>query len=133
MSDLELHQMNPQNRFTSRAEDYAQYRPSYPNAAIDRIITKASGNSPIHSRLDGKSDLQINSLFSQVERHSFTYQQAFELRGLIGLAMSASYMPQTGTAHRQLLDDRRSDKAASKISWRSRFSLPAISNKSLSC
>lgn len=33
-----LHEMNPQNRFSSRAEDYAKYRPSYPDAVIDRII-----------------------------------------------------------------------------------------------
>ena len=33
-----LHQMNPQSRFSSRAEDYAKYRPSYPDAVIDRII-----------------------------------------------------------------------------------------------
>lgn len=33
-----LHQMNPQSRFTSRAEDYVKYRPSYPNEAIDRIV-----------------------------------------------------------------------------------------------
>ena len=38
MSDRALHKINPQTRFTSRAEDYAKYRPSYPNAAIDRII-----------------------------------------------------------------------------------------------
>jgi hypothetical protein len=33
-----LHNLNPQDRFTSRAEDYANYRPSYPSAVIDRII-----------------------------------------------------------------------------------------------
>ena len=33
-----LHQMNPQSRFTSRAEDYAKYRPSYPSAVIDSIL-----------------------------------------------------------------------------------------------
>ena len=33
-----LHEMNPQNRFTSRAEDYAKYRPSYSGAVIDRIL-----------------------------------------------------------------------------------------------
>ena len=33
-----LHQMNPQSRFTNRAEDYARYRPSYSNAVIDCIL-----------------------------------------------------------------------------------------------
>ena len=35
-----LHQMNPQNRFTSRAEDYAKYRPSYSPKVIDRIVAE---------------------------------------------------------------------------------------------
>ena len=40
MSDkiLSLHQMNPQNRFTNRAKDYAKYRPSYSSAIIDCIL-----------------------------------------------------------------------------------------------
>ncbi len=33
-----LHTMNPQERFSERAEDYAKYRPSYPAAAIDSIL-----------------------------------------------------------------------------------------------
>lgn len=71
----------------------------------DRIITKASNNSPIHSRLDGKSNLQISSLFSNVKHCSFSYHKAYDRESLIGLAMSASYMPQIGTAHRQLVND----------------------------
>lgn len=35
---LPLHQMNPLSRFSDRAEDYAQYRPSYPEATIDLIL-----------------------------------------------------------------------------------------------
>lgn len=34
----QLHQMNPQERFSDRAEDYAKYRPSYPSEAIDWIL-----------------------------------------------------------------------------------------------
>ncbi|MGB3653373.1 MAG: class I SAM-dependent methyltransferase [Rivularia sp. (in: cyanobacteria)] len=33
-----LHTLNPLNRFSDRVEDYAKYRPSYPKAAIDRIL-----------------------------------------------------------------------------------------------
>ncbi|MBV9385612.1 MAG: class I SAM-dependent methyltransferase [Chroococcidiopsidaceae cyanobacterium CP_BM_ER_R8_30] len=33
-----LHEMNPQGRFSDRAADYANYRPSYPAAAIDSIL-----------------------------------------------------------------------------------------------
>lgn len=34
----ELYQMNPQERFSDRAIDYAKYRPSYPDEAIDFIL-----------------------------------------------------------------------------------------------
>ncbi len=33
-----LHRMNPQGRFSDRAADYANYRPSYPAPAIDSIL-----------------------------------------------------------------------------------------------
>jgi ubiquinone/menaquinone biosynthesis C-methylase UbiE len=71
----------------------------------DRLITKASNHSPVLNRLDGKSNLQISSYFSQVVHHIFPYQQVFDLQSLIGLAMSASYLPQTGTAHQKLVTD----------------------------
>lgn len=35
-----LHQMNPRSRFTSRADDYAKYRPSYPDGVIDRLVAE---------------------------------------------------------------------------------------------
>jgi SAM-dependent methyltransferase len=73
----------------------------------DLIITKASKNSPIHSRLDGKSDLIINSLFPPlfpvVKHHIFPYQQAFTKDSLIGLAMSASYIPKEGNESQQTI------------------------------
>lgn len=34
-----LHQMNPQSRFSDRAKNYAEYRPSYPGAVIDCILS----------------------------------------------------------------------------------------------
>jgi SAM-dependent methyltransferase len=70
----------------------------------DLIITKASNNSPIHSRLDGNSNSLINSLFPLVKHHIFPYRQAFTKDSLIGLAMSASYIPQEGKEHQQLID-----------------------------
>ncbi len=33
-----LHTLNPLNRFSDRVEDYVKYRPSYPAAAIDKIL-----------------------------------------------------------------------------------------------
>lgn len=40
MTNEQLHQINPQERFSNRAEDYAKYRPSYPAEAIDYILNK---------------------------------------------------------------------------------------------
>ncbi len=70
----------------------------------DRIITQASNNSPIHYRLDGKSDLFINSFFPIVNHYIFPYQQAFTKDALIGLAMSASYIPKVGKAYQKLVN-----------------------------
>ena len=42
-----LHQMNPQSRFTSRAENYAKYRPSYPNEVIDSIVAELGDPSKL--------------------------------------------------------------------------------------
>ena len=69
----------------------------------DRIITQASNNSPIHYRLYGQSKLQF--LFPNLKHHSFPHQQALDRDGLIALAMSASYMPKTGTAHQKLVTE----------------------------
>jgi ubiquinone/menaquinone biosynthesis C-methylase UbiE len=33
-----LHQLNPLDRFSDRAVDYAKYRPIYPTEAIDKIV-----------------------------------------------------------------------------------------------
>lgn len=33
-----LHRMNPLERFSDRAQDYAKYRPTYPDAAIEAIL-----------------------------------------------------------------------------------------------
>src|SRR3989442_3132520 len=35
----ELHRMNPTRRFGDRASDYRRYRPDYPAAAIDTILS----------------------------------------------------------------------------------------------
>lgn len=42
-----LYQMNPQVRFSDRAEDYAKYRPSYPPKAIDSILEGLSAPSQL--------------------------------------------------------------------------------------
>lgn len=38
MSETPLHELDPLNRFSDRANDYQKYRPSYPPEAIDKIL-----------------------------------------------------------------------------------------------
>ena len=69
------------------------------------IITQASSNSPIHSRLDKNSFEVMNTLFTHLARYSFPYQQAMTKEQLIGLALSASYIPKRGEVHQQLVNN----------------------------
>ena len=69
------------------------------------IIIQAASKSPILSRLGGKSDLFINSLFPKLTHYIFPYQQALTKNALIGLAMSASYIPKVGNKYQQLIAD----------------------------
>ncbi len=42
-----LHQMNPRDRFSDRAESYAEYRPDYPEEAIASIISTTKNPTEI--------------------------------------------------------------------------------------
>jgi SAM-dependent methyltransferase len=44
---LPLHTQNPLGRFTDRAQDYANYRPSYPPEAIDYILSEMAQPSEL--------------------------------------------------------------------------------------
>jgi SAM-dependent methyltransferase len=44
-----LHEMNPAERFSDRAADYARYRPSYPAAAIDAVLEGLGEASELHA------------------------------------------------------------------------------------
>ncbi len=39
MSETPLYRLDPLNRFSDRASDYVKYRPSYPDSAIDAILS----------------------------------------------------------------------------------------------
>ena len=47
MNEPALHRMNPRSRFTTRAENYAKYRPSYPDALIDRLVADLDPSSKL--------------------------------------------------------------------------------------
>lgn len=68
-----------------------------------RLVQIASNNHPAESRLVSVDPLLESSVFPHVACHTFTYRQELDLDGLIGRAMSVSYIPQDGQAHQQLL------------------------------
>ncbi len=68
-----------------------------------RLVQIASNNHPAESRLVSADPLLESSLFPNVHRHTFTYRQELDLEGLIGRAMSVSYVPPEGDALQQLI------------------------------
>jgi len=53
------------------------------------------------------ASLAESSLFTNYRVHTFTYIQPLNLESLIGLALSASYIPKEGAAHDQMIADFR--------------------------
>jgi hypothetical protein len=51
--------------------------------------------------------LAESPLFTNYRVHTFTSSQPLTLEGLIGLALSASYIPKEGAAHDQMIADFR--------------------------
>ena len=68
-----------------------------------RLVQIASHNHPAESRLVSVDALLASSLFPDVRCHTFSYQQGLDLDGLIGRAMSVSYIPREGEAQQQLI------------------------------
>lgn len=70
-----------------------------------RLVQIASKNHPAESRLVSVDPLLASPLFPNVRCRTFTYRQELDLDGLIGRAMSVSYIPRTGAAQQQLVSD----------------------------
>jgi SAM-dependent methyltransferase len=68
-----------------------------------RLVQIASNHHPAESRMTSVDSLLENPLFPDICCHTFTYRQELDLEGLIGRAMSVSYIPKEGEAHQQLL------------------------------
>lgn len=67
------------------------------------LVQIASNNHPAESRLVSVDPLLFSPLFPNVRCHTFAYQQELDLDGLIGRAMSVSYIPRSGQAQQQLI------------------------------
>ncbi len=70
-----------------------------------QIIKQASQHHPAESRLTAIQPLFSTSLFTNLQTITVPYQQALDEAGLMGRALSTSYIPQQGSLHKQLQDD----------------------------
>ena len=70
-----------------------------------RLIQIASNNHPAESRLISVDPLLASPLFPNVSCHTFAYRQELNKDGLIGRAMSSSYIPCSGWVQQQLVSD----------------------------
>lgn len=69
------------------------------------LIQVASNYHPAEQRRMAIEPLLANSLFVNVQQYRFEYQQPLDLDGIIGRAMSTSYIPRAGAAREQLIAD----------------------------
>jgi SAM-dependent methyltransferase len=74
-------------------------------ASYTRLVQIASNHHPAEQRRSSVSSLLTSSLFSNVQHHRFDYRQNVDLSGLIGRAMSTSYIPREGPMQEQLISD----------------------------
>ncbi len=74
-------------------------------ANYTQIVQRASNNHPAEQRRVAVEPLLTSLLFPNVQQYTFAYRQNLDLAGLIGRAMSTSYIPRTGEAHQQLISN----------------------------
>jgi SAM-dependent methyltransferase len=74
-------------------------------AEYSRIIRAASNNHPAESRMQIVEPLLETRYFVNLHQHNSVYRQELDLNGLIGRAMSVSYLPREGKEYEQLISD----------------------------
>lgn len=74
-------------------------------ANYTQIVQIASNNHPAEQRRVAVEPLLTSLLFPNVQQYTFAYRQDLDLAGLIGRAMSTSYIPRTGETHQQLISN----------------------------
>jgi SAM-dependent methyltransferase len=65
-------------------------------AGYRAAILEVGGDSAVERMDFDPAMIEATGLFSAARRFAFPFRQALDLRGLIGRAMSASYVPKTG-------------------------------------
>ncbi|MGH7999165.1 MAG: class I SAM-dependent methyltransferase [Brasilonema sp.] len=72
-------------------------------AEYSRYVRAASNNHPAEARMESVEPLRATQHFVNVCEYKFVYRQELDLTGLIGRAMSASYVPREGVVQQQLV------------------------------
>lgn len=72
-------------------------------AEYSRIVRQASNNHPAESRMQSVEPLLTTPHFVNIREYNFVYRQELDLTGLIGRAMSVSYLPREGLGYEQLI------------------------------
>ncbi|MDJ0737566.1 MAG: class I SAM-dependent methyltransferase [Nostocaceae cyanobacterium] len=72
-------------------------------AEYSRLVGIASNKHPAESRMKRVEPLLATPYFMNVREYTFTYRQQLDLNGLIGRALSASYVPCEGKAYEELI------------------------------
>ena len=76
-------------------------------AEYTRLIKIASDYHPAEQRRIAIEPLLSSSLFDNVQQYRFAYQQPLDFDGIVGRAMSTSYIPRAGAARDRLIADLR--------------------------
>jgi ubiquinone/menaquinone biosynthesis C-methylase UbiE len=74
-------------------------------AEYSRIVREASKNHPAEAKMKSTEPLTETAYFKNFQQYTFVYQQELDLTGLIGRAMSVSYLPNQGEAYEQVVDE----------------------------
>lgn len=74
-------------------------------AEYSQIVRKASNNHPAEKRITSVEPFLESPLFDNIRQGTFAYRQELDLSGLIGRAMSTSYLPREGLGYQELMSD----------------------------
>jgi len=68
-----------------------------------QLIAAASSDRTVEARVDSVKPLLVSPHFTNVREYNFTNRQELDLSGLIGRALSSSYIPREGVVMKQLM------------------------------
>ncbi|MBR8838517.1 MAG: class I SAM-dependent methyltransferase [Stigonema ocellatum SAG 48.90 = DSM 106950] len=74
-------------------------------AEYSGLVRAASNNHPGESRMKSEEPLLVSPHFFNIREYTFDNRHELDLTGLIGRAMSSSYIPREGVAQQQLVSN----------------------------